>query len=203
MRNEFVKAIQNNKYEIANEGIFIPSAKVYIGGVFKSWITRDGEIVSDIAEDHNLVVDEGLNYILNSAFNGLTAQTTQYIGIYGNNYTPLAGSINSSATASNNFVDASKAGEITTAYNESVRPTWVDATSTAKSLTNSASPAVFTANTNVTVYGAFLVQGTGANTKGSYGTAQTLIAASLFSSARALVSTDILNVTYALSITSS
>lgn len=198
LNKEFVKDIDNNKYEITDNGeLFLPNSKVKIGGYFTHWINDEKPFV-----DHNLVVNEGLNYILGSALAGGTADTTHYIGLYSNNYTPLATSIMSSATAANNFVDVSKANEVTTAYNEATRQTWTVVTPTSQVVTNVASPAAFTANTNVTVYGAFLVGGSGSNVKGSSGTTQKLIAASLFSAPRALINTDVLNITYQLTITS-
>jgi hypothetical protein len=199
LNNEFKKAIHDNKYEVSDGGLYLPKAKVTIGGVFTTWITRDGEVI-DKQEDHNLVVDEGLNYIIGVALTATTDISAFYIGLFGNNYTPIAANVQSNATASNNFSDASKAGEVTTAYSETYRQTWTGVLGS-KIVTNAAAPCAFTANTGVTVYGAFLTGGSGSNTKAAYGAGHTLVAASLFGSSRALINTDVLNVTYALSVT--
>jgi hypothetical protein len=193
----FKKEIANHQYEITDTGLFFPKSKVHVGGVFNHWINND---LSTLQKDHNIVVDEGLTYILDTALSAGTQITNFYIGIFKNNYNPLAASIQSSATASNNFVHSTKADEATTEYSESTRPAWTDAGVTSKTITNVASPAVFTIGTNVTIYGAFLVGGSGSSTKGSSGTSQKLIAASQFGSARSLLAVDVLNITYQLQI---
>jgi hypothetical protein len=147
-------------------------------------------------------VDEGLNYILGVSLYTTSDISTFYVGLFGNNYTPVAANIQSSATAGNNFVDTSKALEITAKYNETYRQTWIGVLGS-KTVTNAASPCAFTMNDAVTVYGAFLTGGSGSNVKASYGAGHTLVAASLFGSSRPLIATDVLNITYALSITSS
>ena len=87
------------------------------------------------------------------------------------------------------------AGEVTAEVDEATRQAWSEAGVASKVLTNTASPAVFTANASIGAYGAFL---SSTNTKGS--TSGKLIAASKFSSVRNLLNTDTLNVTYTLTI---
>jgi hypothetical protein len=161
-----------------------------LNGKYKYEQIRYGVVV-DSWEDSNIVVDEGLNYILDSSLSAATVITTWYLGLFKNNYTPIAGNV--AAT----FPGSGVANEATTEYNEAIRPTWVDAGASAKTLTNSASPAVFTFNTPVTIYGAFLVS---TNTKG--GTTGKLASASKFSTARSMVASDILQVTYTLTVSS-
>ena len=109
--------------------------------------------------------------------------TNFYIGIYKNNYTLVAGDVAST------FAGAGVANEISTEIDETTRPVWTEAGVTSKTITNSASPAAFTANTTVSAYGAFLISN---NTLG--GTTGKLVAASKFSAVRNLVDTDVLNV---------
>jgi hypothetical protein len=130
----------------------------------------------------NIVTDEGLNHILNVQFNGATQVATWYLGTFEGNYTPVAGDTAATFPAS--------ATECT-AYDEAARPAFVEATSSAKSITNTASPAVFTYNATKTIYGAFL---TSIATKSS--TAGTLFAAAKFAASRAVVDNDVLNVRY-------
>ena len=159
-----------------------------IGGTFSYEHIRDGEVI-DKWEEPNIVVDEGLEYALDSAFSAGTQITAWYIGLFKNNYTPIAGNV--AAT----FWGAGVANEVTTEYSESTRPAWTEAGVTSKTLTNSASVAVFTFASPVSVYGAGLVS---TNTKG--GTSGKLAAASKFSSVRSMLASDVLNVTYSLTI---
>lgn len=159
-----------------------------VGGVFGIQHIRNGEVIHEEAVP-NIVVNEGLDYILDAALSGGAQTVAFYIGIFENNYTPQA--TNVMAT----FAGAGVAGEITTAIDEGSRPAWTEAGVTSRTITNSASPASFTANATVSSYGAFLSTN---NTLG--GTSGILIAASRFSAVRNLVATDVLNVTYTLTI---
>lgn len=161
-----------------------------IGGIFTYEHIRDGEVI-DTWKEPNIVVDEGLNYILGAGMAGSTPLTTWYIGIFKNNYTPL-----STDTAAL-FPGVGVASESTTEYTETVRPTWINTGVAAKVITNTASPAVFTFNTTVSIYGGFLAS---SSVKG--GLTGKLAAASKFSSVRAMLAADVLNVTYNLTISS-
>lgn len=161
-----------------------------IGGIFTYEHVRDGEVI-DTWNEPNIVVDQGLNYILGAGMAGTSPLTTWYIGIFKNNYTPL-----STDTAAL-FPGAGVGGESTTEYTETVRPTWTTTGVSAKVITNTASPAVFTFNTPVSIYGGFLIS---SSVKG--GTTGTLAAASKFTSVRAMLAADVLNVTYNLTISS-
>lgn len=165
--------------------------KLKTAGYFTYEHIRNGEVI-DTWQEPNLVVDEGINYALDAAFSGGTPITTWYIGLFKNNYTPVAGNVAAS------FPNEGVANEANTEYDEATRPAWTEAGVTAKVISNTASPAVFTFNTAVTIYGAFLVS---TNTKG--GTSGTLAAASKFTASRAMLNADVLNVTYTLTGSSS
>lgn len=159
-----------------------------LGGTFHFEHIRDGKVI-DEWDESNLVVDEGLTYILGNALDGTTASLANwYIGIYGNDYTPQ--NVLTAATVS------ATAGELTTEYSEATRAPWVEAGVSNKAIGNDASAAAFTftpASTNV--YGAFLISDSG---KGA--TTGTLCAAARFSSLRVMLITDILNVTYSIAV---
>lgn len=159
-----------------------------VGGVFGIQHIRNGEVIAEEAYP-NIVVNEGLDYILDAALSGGAQTTTFYVGIYKNNYTPIA--TNVMAT----FAGSGVANEVITEIDEAVRQSWTDAGVTSRTVTNSASPAVFTANATVAVYGAFLSTN---NTLG--GTTGKLVAATRFSAVRNLEDTDTLNVTYTFTI---
>jgi hypothetical protein len=154
-----------------------------VGGVFEFELVRDGKVI-DKWQDHNLVVNEGLNDLLQVYLGNGTQKATWYVGLFEGNYTPVA-----TLTAA---TVASAATECV-AYDEATRPEWVEAAAASQQITNTASKATFTINATKTVYGAFLVSD---STKG--GTAGVLFAASRFSTARALIDDDQLLVTYTI-----
>lgn len=184
LRKEFLRDIRNNKYEVDGSGVLLPRHKIRIGGVFTHALKRDGEII-DIAEDHNLMVSEGLNHALDVAYNGGVQIASWYIGLFEGNYTPVAG--DTAAT----FATAATES---TAYTQATRPLWSVAAPASQQITNSASKAQFTMNATKTIYGAFIISN---STKG--GTSGTLTAASRFASARNVILDDELLITYTLS----
>jgi hypothetical protein len=166
--------------------------KVKAGGVFTvQCFDKEGNLKWS-EENHNLVVNEGLQDMNNKYFTGSGYTAAWYIGLYG------AASSNNPAAGD---TMASHAGwtEVT-AYSQATRPA---ATFAAASLadpsviTNTASPATFSINGTTVVGGAFL---TSNNTKG--GTTGILFSASDFQSPgdRSVVSGDTLTVTYTFSL---
>lgn len=152
---------------------------------------KDG-ILKWTAEESNLVVNVGLQYMAGTALTSTTQVTTWYIGLYG------AGASNTPAAGD---TAASHVGwtEVTP-YSNATRPTATFAAATNANpsvVTNSASPAAFSINASSTVGGAFLISN---NTKG--GTTGTLFSAADFQAPgdRTVVSGDTLNVTYTFSL---
>lgn len=161
-----------------------------IGGSFEYTLIRGGEVIDSWVED-NIIVDEGLNYALGASFGAASPVTTWYVGLYKNNYTPIA--TNVMAT----FTGAGVASESITEYSNVTRPAWVPAAVAAKTITNSASPATFNISSGVTINGSFL---SSSNAKGSNG--GVLSAASKFATSRILQVDDVLNIIYTLQISS-
>lgn len=152
---------------------------------------KDGKL-KWTAEESNLVVNVGLQYMAGTALTSTAQITTWYIGLYG------AGASNTPAAGD---TAASHAGwtEITP-YSNSTRPTATFASATLANpsvVTNSASPAAFTINATATVGGAFLISN---STKG--GSTGTLFSAADFQSPgdRVVASGDTLNVVYTFSL---
>ena len=164
-------------------GLLVPRQGLIMGGVFHLEHVRDGEII-DAWDEHNLIVNEGLDATLNIMFHGSTQISTWYVGLFEGNYTPVA-----TLTAA---TFASAATECT-AYSETVRQDYNEAASSGQSITNSANKATFTFNAAKTIYGAALLSNA---TKG--GTSGTLFSATRFGTAKSVVSTDQLLVTYTL-----
>lgn len=166
--------------------------KVRAGGVFRvECRDKDGNL-KWAEENHNLVVNVGLQDMNAKYFTGSGYTAAWYIGLYG-----TAASNNPAATDTM----SSHAGwtEIT-AYSQSTRPACVFGSPTTADpsvATNTASPATYSINGSTTIGGAFL---TSDNTKG--GTSGTLFSASDFASPgdRVVVSGDTLTVTYTFSL---
>jgi hypothetical protein len=181
-------------YAKAQSGLLVPEPQKFIfAGRFKGQIVRGGyfddkglwhrgsEIIDEF-DDHNLVVNEGLNDNLSAFFNAGTQRTAWYLGVFEGNYTPVAG-----VTAATIAAAATES----TAYASSTRPTWTPAAPGSQAITNSASKASFVFNATKTIYGAFLVS---SSTKG--GTGGVLWSAARFSVAKSVVNLDELLLTY-------
>ncbi len=168
-------------------GVLLPDTKLRVGGRFIGQIIRDGQVIDEF-EDVNLVVNEGLDALLNIMFHGSTQVTTWYLGLFEGNYTPV-----STVTAAT----IASASTESTAYAATTRPTYDEAASSGQSVTNSASRADFVFNATKTIYGAFLISD---STKA--GTAGTLFSAARFSSSKSVVSGDELLLTYTFSAAS-
>ena len=188
--HSLTREILNRKFEKTEKAgeLYLPGAKIFVGGAFEHWVNDD---LDDLQSDGNIVVDEGLNHLLDVTLSSATQKTNWYIGINKANYTFVAG--DTAANVSTNSTEVTGTGDVS----NTVRPSWVEAGVSAKSITNSASPAVYTADSTFTAYGAFLVSvaafGNGVGT-------DKLLAASPFTAARSLIATDVLNVTYTLNI---
>jgi hypothetical protein len=144
------------------------------------------------AESKNLVVNVGLQDMNAKYFTGSSYTAAWFIGLYG------AGATNTPAASD---TMSSHAGWTeNTGYSNATRPVCTFGTPTTANpsvATNSASPASFTINATSTVGGAFLVSN---STKG--GSTGTLYSAADFGAPgdRSVASSDVLNVTYTLSL---
>jgi hypothetical protein len=168
-------------YVASDGGVLLPKQGILAGGKFIGTIIRDGKIIDEF-EDHNLVVNEGLNALLDIMFHGSTQITQWYLGVFEANYTPVSTVTAATITA---------ASTECTAYASATRPTYDEAAAASQVTTNSASRASFVFNATKTIYGGFLVS---SSTKS--GTSGTLFAAAQFSSSKAVVSGDELLLTY-------
>lgn len=168
-------------------GVLVPDTNLRVGGKFIVEHVRNGEVI-DVCETPNLVVNEGLNALLDIMFHGSTQITTWYVGLFEGNYTPVAGV--TAATITANSTEC-------TAYDEATRVAYDEAAAASQSITNSASKATFTFNATKTIYGAFLVSN---STKS--GTSGTLFCATRFATSKAVVDDDQLLVTYTLNASS-
>lgn len=114
----------------------------------------------------NIVVNAGLDYLLDAGLSGGTPITAWYLGLTSATPTVAAGNTMPSHAGWTEVTD----------YSEANRPAWTDGGVSSQSVSNSGSPADFTINADGTdIGGAFL---TSNNTKG--GTTGTLYAAGAF-----------------------
>lgn len=128
----------------------------------------------------NIVVNQGLNDLLDVTLSGATQDTTWFVGLT---------SASPTVAAADTLASHGGWTEVT-AYDETNRVAWVEAGASSQSISNTASPAVFTINANGTdVGGAFLA---GVNT----GTSGRLFAAGAFTGGnKSLDDNDTLTVT--------
>ena len=189
MSNEIAKAS-----DAVNSGLVASTKNTEVakatGRFLMECYDKDG-ILKWSAEESNLVVNVGLQYMAGTALTSTTQITTWYIGLYGAgaSNTPAAGDTMSSHIGWTEVTPYSGA-----------RPTATFAAATNANpsvVTNSASPASFAITSTQTVGGAFLVSNSTAG-----GSTGTLFSAADFQSPgdRNVVSGDTLNVTYTFSL---
>lgn len=165
---------------VPDRRLLVPVRQI-IGGKFFGKILRAGKVVDEFACE-NIVVNQGLNYLLGAALGAQPVVTAWFIGLFSNNYTIL-----SSDTAA---TIAANAGEVTQ-YTAGTRQAWQPAPPASQSITNAANQASFTFNATLNVYGAFLISSSAIN-----GTSGTLFAGAQFGSSKSVVASDILQLTY-------
>jgi hypothetical protein len=176
------------EYNRSAGGVLMPSSKLTMGGVFACEQYRKGELI-DQWEDHNLVVNEGLNHILDVQFHGATQITTWYLAPFEGNYTPIATLTAATVTA---------AATECTAYDEATRVAFDEAAPASQAISNVASKATFTFNATKTIYGMFLVSAAAKSA-----TSGKLFAAARFATSKAVEDDDQLLVSYTFTATSS
>lgn len=162
------------------------------GGKFKGVFDIEvkdklGNLISK-SRAENILTAEGLNSVLNVILHAATQLTTWYCLIFETNTTPADGTTYATPV----FTEWA-------AYDEATRPEYVEAESSAKSTTNSASKAVFTANATKTLYGAALVAGgSAATTKSDAAGGGTMLCAGKFVASQPVIDDNVVNLTYTI-----
>lgn len=155
------------------DGVVIPDWRDYLGPM--TWVPKWKEV------KHNLVVNEGLDDVLDVVFKGGTAVTTWYIAIFSSDSTPAAG-----------WTYATPTYTEFTNYDESTREEWVEGTISSQSLDNSGTPAEFTCTSGTnTIYGASMVS---VSTKGDVAGGGVMFSAARFSSSRPFNAAEVLKI---------
>lgn len=171
-------------------GLLVPDQKAYLKGVYKMEHYRKGELIHE-CEFENIIVSEGLIFLLNVVFTNQSNVGGWYVGVFTNNYTPVIS--DTAATITGN------AGEFT-GYSGGARPTFnaAPAAQPTPSLNNLSNKASFTFTGSATLIGAFIV-----STATPGGTTGTLYSAAQFPTSRPVAPTDVMNLGYTLSLASS
>lgn len=160
---------------------------VKAGGYFTIEHYRDGKLLGK-ETTHNLITNQGLNHLLDVLLRGTTQVSPWYVALFEGNYTPTSGD-----TAANFTANATES----TAYDEATRVEYVEAAAASQSTTNSANKATFTINATKTIYGAALLS---ASAKSAI--TGTCLAVTRFTTSRAVIDNDVLQVTYTISAAS-
>ena len=165
-----------------SSGLLVPEGgRVTGAGRYTGKVIRAGAVIDEF-DVKNLVVNQGLNYMLGAALAAQTVITSWYIGLFSGNYTVVA--TDTAASIATNATEAS-------GYTAGARQSWTAAVPSGQAVTNSASQASFTFNASLTLYGAFLVSSATIN-----GTSGTLFSGAQFGASKSVVSGDQLLLTY-------
>jgi len=192
----FSRTLRSNSYS----GAILVQAISHIGDSFGAGVLRRGDVGSQAnvrgrwraecyapngelkwtEEFENIVVNEGLNHLLDSSLAGQTQITSWFVGLKGTGTPAATDTMASHGTWSEDQN-----------YSEANRQAWTpNGAASGQSVSNSSAKATFSINANTTIYGAFL---TSNNTKG--GTSGKLYAAGNFASSKTLGAGDQLLVT--------
>jgi hypothetical protein len=187
---EFRRYLRNKQYEIDDRGdVVFYRAAAKAQGMYIHDING-----ADVQYSENLLPDEGLVYLLSVGLCNGTKLGSWYLALYAANYTPLAGLTGASFPAT-----ASEITSGTEGYTETTRPVWTPTTPTTPLVNNTASRASFTIATasSLAINGAALLSN---STKGDV--TGKIISATKFDATRTAYNTDVFNLAYQVSLTS-
>ena len=182
MQKNIKDAFKAGRYETTPEGVYFPSENALARGVFS--VSKRGE-----AEEfsQNLVVNEGLDYILKAAVGETAGVANWYIALFSGDVTVVA-----TWTAATFTATATE----WTSYDEAARQSWTKSLVASQGTDSFSSKASFTSSADTqTVRGAALIS---ASAKSA--TSGVLFAASRLTSDKALDTGEILDVGYGLQL---
>lgn len=183
---ELGRRYRNHQWEVTDDGeILIAHAR--IKGVY-STLAPDG--LGEVRTP-NLITTEGANHLLGVALGAATQYSKFYLAPFSGNV-----SITDTLTAA---TFTSTTTEVT-AYSEGTRVEFVESTPAARSVNNTANPAVFTSSSdNITIWGFGLL-----STAAKSATTGVLLSAVKYTTARILpVTGDTISIKYTLSLNNS
>lgn len=189
LRNELARELQAERFDLTPAGVYFHRPGVLVGGEYFGRVNGgDWE-----KEGDNLIVTEGMAYMLNVALGG-TAKPAGYFLAISSGATPPA----ANWTAASYAATASEIVSMTEGHTGATRPAWTPAVTTTGSIGNMASVAMLTIATaaQLNVTGAALLSN---NQRG--GTSGVLISASLFAAARTFQNGDTYELGYRVNMT--
>lgn len=188
-RSEIAKFIDRGDFQQTDEGLLIHGAIMAKG---KYYHTVNG---ADLKVTSNLVVAEGILYVLNAALGGAAQTSNWFLAPYSGNATPA-----SNWTAANFATNATEITSATQGYSEANRQPWVSSAAADGKIGNLSSYAQFSivASSPLNIYGAGLLS---SQTKG--GTSGTLVSATRFEPARQVNNGDTFELGYEVELTDS
>lgn len=132
-----------------NDNSAVSPSAIGLAGYIWEYELRDkaGHLV-DSWEEHNLIPQAGLNFLIQAPYGDASPISTFYAGLYRGNFVPGSSTTSSDIPTNMNEFQG---------YSEANRPVWSRAYDGVGTLDNSASRAVFTLTADVTLYGSFLV----------------------------------------------
>jgi hypothetical protein len=175
--------LRAGRYDRTDDGLYVPEKNVLVQGVFCYNIRGQEEEFS-----RNIVVTQGLNYVLQAAISDTAPIANWYIALFTDDVTPLAG-----------WTAATWRGLSTewTNYDEATRGAWTTAAVSSGGTDSFANKASFTSSGDAqTVRGAVLVSASAKNADTGI-----LLAASRLSSDKTLATGEILDVGYGIQLT--
>src|SRR5690554_4730573 len=114
LRKELAKAMKDEVYDMTEEGLYFPKQGVQATGEYFDRING-----GDWMRTRNLIVDEGLAYILNVALGSLPKPAGYYLALFNGSASPAA-----NWTAANFATVASEIVSMTEGYTSPTRPEW-------------------------------------------------------------------------------
>lgn len=182
---EFLRYLNNRQCEVSETGIVFPKAGAVARGCFVHDVNGFDERL-----DPNIVVTEGLTHMLSIVIAAGSQITNWFIAPFSGNVTPAG-----SWTAANFTTNSTEF----TNYDEAARVAYNEGAASAGSINNLSNKAAFTISAGGgNVWGAALI-----SNSAKAATTGVLMSASKFAAVRALVETDVLNIGYTLTLTSS
>lgn len=176
------RAILDGNFEETENGVFIPTTRSLVQGVVVYNKRGEPEEVT-----HNLIVSQGLNYLLEAATGGTSAIGSWYVAVFTGDVT-----VQASWTAAN---FATNATEFTN-YENANRPAWNASAVSGGARDSFANKAEFkSAENGVTLRGAALIS---SSSKG--GASGILMGATRFTTSKGLDEDEILDVGYGLQV---
>lgn len=186
---EFLRALRGHRYERTATGLYFPDAQVEARGMYVHDVNGQ-----DQRTDKNLLVDQGLTHMLATEFGTGSKISSWYIALYAGAVTPAANLTAASFPATMSELTSTAEG-----YLETTRQLFNPGTAVADGIDNTAAKAAFTIVTasQLNVNGAALIS---SNVRGD--TSGVLASATRFTATRVLSNTDIFNVGYRVTLTS-